>query len=143
MNAFAKAKKLPPPGWTPLDQTVTSVFSPTTRELNEGKTKSSKAVNINTFLGESWAADHTGGLGGIHNIGAPIQIYPLYENAFRAHRGQSINENHTESAKMYARFSSVAEKNQYAWNYGRQADDENVIGTVGKKNRMICFPCKS
>lgn len=81
-------------------------------------------------------------LGAIHNIGAPIHVYPLYENAFRAHRGQSIRENNEESAKLYAEFSSVAEKQEFAWNFGRR-DREEVIGTVGKKNRMICFPCKS
>lgn len=79
-------------------------------------------------------------LGAIHEIGAPIHVYPLYENAFRAHRGQSIKENNEESAKLYADFSAVAEKHPYSWNYGRR-DDEKVIGTVGKKNRMICFPC--
>jgi hypothetical protein len=68
-------------------------------------------------------------------------VYPLYENAFRAHRGQGLKENHEESAKLYAEFSKVAERNEYAWTQGR-CDDESVIGKVGAKNRMICFPCK-
>lgn len=84
---------------------------------------------------------HPADLGAIHDIGAPIHVYPLYENAFRAHRGQTIKENHEESSKIYADFSAVAEKQPYAWNYGRR-DSEEVIGTVGKKNRMICFPCE-
>jgi len=83
-----------------------------------------------------------GSPGPIHNIGLPIQAYPLYENAFRAHRGQSIEENNRESAQLYADFAKIAEKNPFAWSYGKIAESEESIGTVTKKNRMICFPCK-
>ncbi|KAF2271952.1 uncharacterized protein EI97DRAFT_446146 [Westerdykella ornata] len=114
LSACAAAKKLPPPGWTKPEQDVNSVFTPTGRDLGDN-------------------------LGAIHGIGAPIHVYPLYENAFRAHRGQSIKENNKESAKLYADFSAVSEKHPYSWNYGRR-DDEKVIGRVGGKNRMICFP---
>jgi hypothetical protein len=89
-----------------------------------------------------WINSHPTDLGAIHDIGAPIHIYPLYENAFRAHRGQSIKVNHEESAKLYAEFSKVAETQPYAWSYGKY-DNEKVIGMVGKKNRMIGFPCMS
>lgn len=68
-------------------------------------------------------------------------MYPLYENGFRAHRGQTIRENNRESAKLYAAFAKIAEKNQIAWNYGQPAADEEAIGTVSETNRMICFPC--
>lgn len=80
-------------------------------------------------------------LGAIHQIGAPIHVYPLYENAFRAHHGQSLKANHQESAKLYADFSKVAAKNEYAWNQGKSSA-EDVIGKIGPKNRMICYPCK-
>lgn len=69
-------------------------------------------------------------------------MYPLYENAFRAHRGQSLKANHEESARLYAEFSKVAKYQEYAWNQGMYSDEE-TIGTVSGKNRMICFPCKS
>jgi len=82
-------------------------------------------------------------LGTRHSIGLAIQVYPLYENGFRAHRGQSIQDNNKESAELYAEFAKVAEKNPLSWNYGKPAATEGVIGTVSKKNRMICFPCKS
>ncbi|KAF1912365.1 hypothetical protein BDU57DRAFT_559610 [Ampelomyces quisqualis] len=111
LTACAAAKKLPPPGWTPPSEAVDSVFTPTGRDLGNN-------------------------LGGIHQIGAPIHVYPLYENAFRAQRGQSLQANHEESAKLYAEFSKVASKNHYAWSQGRY-DDESVIGTIGPKNRMI------
>lgn len=116
LTACAKAKKLPPPGWTKVDQSVDSVFSPTSRELQQG-------------------------IGAVHSIGAPIQVYPLYENGFRAHRGQSVIENNKESSKLYADFAKVAEQNPLAWNYGKPAETEEFIGTASKRNRMICFPC--
>lgn len=81
-------------------------------------------------------------LGTLHSVGLPIHVYPLYENAFRAHRNQSIQENDQESAHLYADFAKVAEGNPLAWNYGQPAATEKVIGTVTKRNRMICFPCK-
>lgn len=81
-------------------------------------------------------------LGAIHDIGAPIHVYPLFENGFRAHRRQTIKDNTSESAKLYSDFAKVAESNRYAWNYGKAAS-QDFIGTVSKKNRMICFPCKS
>ncbi|EPE34931.1 Thiolase-like protein [Glarea lozoyensis ATCC 20868] len=75
-----------------------------------------------------------------HKIGLPIHIYPLYENAFRAHRNQSLYDNHAESAELYARFAKVAEKNPVAWNFGTPAKTKEEIGAVGKANRMICYP---
>jgi hypothetical protein len=80
-------------------------------------------------------------LGTRHSVGLPIHVYPLYENAFRAQRGQSMTENHTESVKLYADFAKVAEKTPFAWNYGQSLSEE-VIGTVSRKNRMICSPCE-
>lgn len=67
----------------------------------------------------------------------------MYENALRAHRGQSLQQNDDESARLYAEFARVAEKNPNAWNYGQDAATEKTIKTVTKRNRMICFPCKA
>lgn len=55
---------------------------------------------------------------------------------------QSISDNHKESAKMYAEFAKVAEGNEYAWSFGAKAETEESIGTVGRRNRMICLPCE-
>lgn len=52
-----------------------------------------------------------------------------------------MQENHRESARLYAEFARVAERNEVAWNQGN-ANGEEVIGTVSKRNRMICYPCK-
>ncbi|KAF3046566.1 hypothetical protein E8E12_010929 [Didymella heteroderae] len=114
LSACAAAKKLPPPGWTKPSSAVDSVFTPTGRDLGNN-------------------------LGAIHKIGAPIHVYPLYENAFRAHRGQSLKANNEESAKLYAEFSAIASTQDYAWSQG-QRHDSNTIGTVSARNRMICTP---
>lgn len=80
------------------------------------------------------------GIGATHSVGLPIHVYALYENGFRAHRQQSIEDNNLESAQLYAEFAKIAEHNPFAWNYGLPAPAENTISTVTEKNRMICFP---
>lgn len=75
-------------------------------------------------------------------MGAPIQIYPIYENGFRAWRNQSFNENNKESAVLYAKFSQVASRHPFAWSYGKPPMVAEEIGTVSKTNRMICHPCQ-
>jgi hypothetical protein len=82
------------------------------------------------------------GIGAVHGIGLPIHVYPLYENAFRAWRGQGMGENNQESARLYAAFAKVAERNPGAWSYGERAATEETIGTVSRRNRMICAPCE-
>ena len=72
----------------------------------------------------------------------PTQIYPLFENGFRHHRGQSVQANNFESAKLYAEFAHIAERLKMAKTYGQKALSEKEIGTVTKKNRLISFPCK-
>lgn len=76
----------------------------------------------------------------MHSIGAPIHIYPLYENAFRAHRHQTLPDNNEESSILYASFADVASKNPYSWNHGKPAATKQDIGAVSKKNRLICSP---
>ena len=92
VTTCAANKQLPPPGWTPTKDSVNEVFSPTTRELKPGA------------LPGSWSSEPSNSphldLGAKHHIGNPIQIYPLYENGFRASRGQSVIDNHKESAEV-------------------------------------------
>ncbi|KAK0353603.1 hypothetical protein LTR33_005977 [Friedmanniomyces endolithicus] len=135
LSACAAAKRLPPPNWTPLAEEVTTVFSPTTRELSA------------SALPGKWTASRSDAdgvdLGATHNIGSPIQAYPLFETGFRAHRGQSVQDNHAESAELYAEFARVADLNEYAWSYGNEPETAQSIGTVTKKNRLICTPCET
>ena len=130
VSACAAAKRLPPPGWTPLADDVDSVFSPTTREL------------VPSALPGAWLPPRetdSADVAATHSIGHPIHVYPLYENGLRAHRGQSVKSNNDESAQLYAEFANVAASNSYSWS--TTAETAETIGTVSKKNRMICLPC--
>lgn len=80
-------------------------------------------------------------IGGVHSIGAPIHVYPLYENAFRAHREQTPKENNEESAALYEEFARIAAQNHYSWNYGKPPASKKEIGTISRRNRLICLPC--
>ncbi|KAL1870209.1 hypothetical protein Daus18300_005274 [Diaporthe australafricana] len=115
VTACAKAGQAEPPDWTKPATSVEDVFSPSTMDLGQD-------------------------IGGMHSIGAPIHIYPLYENAFRAHRGQTLKENNDESAALYADFAQVAARNQFSWNHGMKPATKEEIGVVSKRNRMICSP---
>ncbi|KAL4875276.1 hypothetical protein BJY04DRAFT_224155 [Aspergillus karnatakaensis] len=111
LESFKKAKKFPPPHWTKLDD-HTSI----------------------------WDRKRPEDLGSRHFLGAPIQVYPLYEAAFRAHQQQKLSDNHKESADLYADFAQVAAKSPYSWSYGQEPETAGSIGTVTKRNRMICSP---
>ncbi|KUJ06859.1 uncharacterized protein LY89DRAFT_661468 [Mollisia scopiformis] len=115
LGSCAAAGKMPPPGWTSPDESGT-------------------AVSVSDL------SSRQQGLGTLHSIGLPIHVYPLYENGFRAHRRQSVEQNNKESSELYADFAKIAEENELAWNYGQPAATGEIIGTVSKKNRMICFP---
>jgi acetyl-CoA C-acetyltransferase len=72
---------------------------------------------------------------------APVDVYPLYENACRAAYGQTLAQGQAESAAIWSRFSEVAESNPGAWLRRRVSADE--IKTVSATNRPIAFPyCK-
>jgi hypothetical protein len=109
-------------------------YHPRTRYKYDSRTRTKREILI-AYIART-------DLGAVHNIGAPIHVYPLYENGFRAHRGQSLEENNQESAELYAEFAQVAESNPLAWNHGSPADTADKIGTITAKNRMICLPCK-
>lgn len=133
MGVCAKANKMPPPGWTDVEKDVKEVFTPTARELGGGE---SQTMLWNPGLTRAIE------LGGIHGIGAPIHIYPLYENGFRAARKQNMEDNNEESAELYGDFARIAAKNPLAWNYGKPSVTKETIKTISSKNRMICYPCK-
>ncbi|PBP25555.1 hypothetical protein BUE80_DR003461 [Diplocarpon rosae] len=109
------AAGISPPGWTTPD-------------------KSGPSVSV------SDVSSMKSSIGTHHSVGLPIHVYPLYENGFRAYRGQSIQDNNRESAELYADFARVAEANPLAWNHGQSAATADLIGKVSRKNRMICFP---
>ncbi len=68
----------------------------------------------------------------------PVQLYPIFETALRAAAGESVDEHQARIAELWARFSTVASKNPYAW--VREAKSASEIATPGPDNRMIGFP---
>lgn len=73
-----------------------------------------------------------------HGLNAPVDVYPLYENAGRAAYGQSLAEGQKESGEIWSRFSEVAAANAGAW-IRKPATPEEII-TPNEKNRPLAFP---
>jgi len=73
-----------------------------------------------------------------HGAIRPTSVYPLFENAIRAHLGHSIEEHQQRLGELYSRFAAVAEKNPYAW--FPQARTPEEITAVGPANRWVGFP---
>src|SRR5215470_3487251 len=57
-----------------------------------------------------------------HHAQMPTNVYPLFENALRAHRGWSIAQHRLYLAELCARMAAVARDNPYAWfRHGKSA----------------------
>jgi acetyl-CoA C-acetyltransferase len=69
---------------------------------------------------------------------APVDVYPLYENAGRAAYRQTLAQGQAESAQIWSCFSAVAAENPGAWL--RQHVSAEEIQTVSAANRRIAFP---
>ncbi|MEQ1539269.1 MAG: acetyl-CoA acetyltransferase [Sphingorhabdus sp.] len=74
----------------------------------------------------------------LHGLKAPIDVYPLYENAGRATYGQTLAEGQAESAAIWSQFSEVAAANDGAW--VRKPVSAEQIKTSDESNRPIAFP---
>lgn len=73
-----------------------------------------------------------------HGLVVPVDVYPLYENAGRAARGETLAEGQTESGALWAGMSQVAAACEHAWLRTPVAPDEVV--TPNERNRPIAFP---
>jgi acetyl-CoA C-acetyltransferase len=73
-----------------------------------------------------------------HGATLPVRIYPLFENALRAHYGRSIDEHQGAIGELMEAFSRTAAANPHAW--FREARTAQQIATAGPDNRYIGFP---
>jgi acetyl-CoA C-acetyltransferase len=73
-----------------------------------------------------------------HGAIAPIQVYPLFENALRAHKGRSIEEHRARLARLCGDLSATAAQNPYAW--FRDGKTGEQITTATAENRYVGFP---
>jgi acetyl-CoA acetyltransferase len=67
-----------------------------------------------------------------------LDVFPLYENALRAHEGLTLAEAQRESARMWAAMSRVAAANDHAWM--RTPVDDAALLAVGPANRPVVLP---
>lgn len=73
-----------------------------------------------------------------HGFQAPVQIYPLFENALRAAAGLGLDAHREHLGALCSRFSHIAVANPYAW--FRTARSAEEIATPTAANRLIGFP---
>jgi len=73
-----------------------------------------------------------------HGAATPTRVYPLFENAIRAHLGHSVKEHQRTLGELCSRFASVAEANPYAW-FQEARKPEEIAGVL-PDNRMVGFP---
>ena len=68
----------------------------------------------------------------------PIQIYPMFESAWRAERGWSLAEDRRRIAEVAARLSRVSTDNPHAWNHVAYSPAD--VDSPANGNRMVGFP---
>ncbi|MEM9175375.1 MAG: acetyl-CoA acetyltransferase [Myxococcota bacterium] len=73
-----------------------------------------------------------------HGLNAPINVYPLFENALRFARGQSLEAHADAMGALMAPFTETAAANPHAWFPTARSAEELV--TPSPVNRMIFFP---
>jgi acetyl-CoA acetyltransferase len=144
LGAYVKEQEHPPPHWTPPSTAVSSPLALSRQKQSRQSASQDEQKTEAIKMPGSWVDPNSSELGTRHAIGLPIQVYPLYENALRAHTGQSISGNNAESASLYASSAAVAARHPYAWSSGRGRAQEPQtaaeIGMVSPQNRMICWP---
>lgn len=71
-------------------------------------------------------------------IRTAIQVYPLYENAIRYRRGESLAAHLERVSELWSRFNDVARDNPHAWI--RESWTAEQIRTPSATNRRVSFP---
>lgn len=68
----------------------------------------------------------------------PTQVYPLFESAWTAARGETQAQGIAGSAALWARYAATAADNEFAWR--RDAPDASAIAGQDGGNRWIAWP---
>ncbi|WP_419841885.1 acetyl-CoA acetyltransferase [Candidatus Poriferisodalis sp.] len=68
----------------------------------------------------------------------PINVYPLFESAFRASRGETVDGHRDRIAAMWESFNRAAVANPYAW--VRTPMTAQEIREPSPTNRLVGFP---
>ena len=67
-----------------------------------------------------------------------IQVYPMYDNALRYERGESLQAHIERVSGLWSRFNDVAQDNPNAWVRDNMTAED--IRTPSPRNRQISFP---
>ena len=67
-----------------------------------------------------------------------IQVYPMYDNALRHERGESLKAHIERVSELWSRFNDVAQDNPNAWVRDNMTAED--IRTPSPRNRQISFP---
>ncbi len=73
-----------------------------------------------------------------HGFFFPANVYPMFENALRAHLGRGLHDHSMAMARLFAPFSAVAANNPNAWFPVARTAEE--IAAESSDNRMVGFP---
>ncbi|MPY94725.1 MAG: hypothetical protein GEV08_17185 [Acidimicrobiia bacterium] len=68
----------------------------------------------------------------------PVNLYPMFENALRASKGEPIEDHTVRISELWADFNAVAVDNPYAW--VRTPLTAEQIRTPTPQNRMVGWP---
>jgi acetyl-CoA C-acetyltransferase len=87
-------------------------------------------------IGDDFVLNHPAELE--RGVMMPVQIYPIFETAIRAHSGLTPEQHLQRISELWSRFSDVAAGNPYAWSRQRRTAEE--IRTASPTNRMVGLP---
>src|SRR5437763_6467791 len=99
-------------------------------------TEQGESVPDAEVIGDTFTMTHPAEMN--RGIIMPVQVYPMFEQAVRAHAGRSIDDHLVRISELWSRFSEVAAHNPNAWSQRRYTAEE--IRTPGPDNRWIGFP---
>ncbi len=71
-------------------------------------------------------------------LSMPINLYPVFESAFRASRGETMDGHRDRLAAMWEKFNQAAVANPYAWVRTPMTAEE--IRDPSPANRLVGFP---
>ncbi|MET0371509.1 MAG: acetyl-CoA acetyltransferase [Sphingobium sp.] len=97
-----------------------------------------KTAAVDQNATRAMSAQSTPGFRARYGLVAPVDVYPLYENAGRAAYGQTLAQAQEESGKIWSHFSHVADANPGAWIHKPRTAQEVV--TPSADNRPIAHP---
>lgn len=77
-------------------------------------------------------------LAAMQGVLSPTQVYPLFESAWTAARGETQGQGIDGSAALWARYAGTAAANPFSWR--SDAPDAATIASTDNGNRWIAWP---